>query len=85
MANKILNSNLLALITFPLLVFYLFGLSIYGLISGVLGAVIIYILYSRLGTHKKSELGLDAILVVIGALALYLTTIDINFVSSFLI
>ncbi len=85
MANRNLNSNLLALITFPILIFYLFGLSVYGLISGVLGAVIIYILYSRLGSHKKSELGLDAILIVIGALALYLITIDINFVSSFLI
>jgi hypothetical protein len=82
---KFLNTNLLALIAFPIIIFLLFGLSIYGLISGVVGAVIIYFLYSKLGSEKKSELGLDAILIIIGAVALYLSTIDIQFVSSFLI
>lgn len=83
--NKFFNSNLLALIIFPVLVFFLFGLNVYGLIAGLIGAVSIYLLYSKLGTQKKSELGLDAVLIVIGAASLYLASIDITFISSFLI
>ncbi len=82
---KIFNANLLALIVFPLLTFYLFGLSVYGLIAGVLGAVITYSLYSFLGNEKKSELGLEAVIIVIGATALYFSSLDTLFVSSFLI
>lgn len=85
MTKKNFSSNLLALITFPAIIFYLFGLSVYGLITGVIGGVLIYTLYSKLASNKKNELGLDAILLVIGAASLYLATLNIDFISSFLI
>lgn len=85
MTNKIFTSNLLALITFPVLFFYMFGISAYGLVGGIIGGVIIYFLYSKLGVQKKSQLGLDAVLIVIAASSLYLASIDVSFISSFLI